>query len=130
MTRVVPAAGDRRMGFQARPENDGRARKPTLRILLVVFLLVLIRPITASAQTEADNTFGDDAQVSRDIQEILAGPDFRRLRVEAPAPREKAETKTPEWLEKFFRWLGELFSRAGGAFSALGALLQGLAYGV
>jgi hypothetical protein len=118
------------MGCQARRKYDRRAWKPTLQILLVVFLLVLICPTTASAQTEADNTFGDDAQVSRDIEEILAGPDFRRLRFEVPAPREKAETKIPEWLEKFFRWLGELFSSAGGAFSALGALLQGLAYGV
>ncbi len=100
------------------------------RILLLAFLPALFSPMAADAQTEPTDTFGDDAQVSRDIEEILAGPDFRRLRVEIPASQEKAETKMPEWLEKFLRWLGDLFSGAGSAFSALGTLLQGLAYGV
>jgi hypothetical protein len=101
-------------------------------MLLAVVLPALICPVVAVAQTPPTDAFGDDAQVSKDIEEILAGPDFRRLRARAPtaAPQENHEFKMPAWLEKFLRWLADLFSRAGSAFSALGALLQALAYGI
>jgi len=86
-------------------------------------------PTAASAQTDADNTFGDDAQVSRDIEEILAGP-ISALRVEATAPQEKPRPKCRNGFEKVLPLARGTVSRAGGAFSALGLLLQGLAYGV
>src|SRR5437899_2819872 len=98
------AVQDCRMGFPARPSTPPRApvsiRSDWRKVFPLIFLAALICPIPAVADSESEGSFGDDAQVSQDIEEILAGPDFRRLRVEVPAPQQKAETKMPEWLEK------------------------------
>lgn len=121
-----------RMSFQARPSFSARAWKPMRRdsapILVAMISLLLALPTSALAEPPPAGTFDNDEQVSRDIEEILAGPDFRRLRVEAP--NKAAETEMPEWLKNFFEWLGDLLRKAGGAFSALGPILQALAYAV
>jgi hypothetical protein len=91
-------------------------------------LLLLTCPAAALAEASVDDRFGDSEQIRRDIDEILAQPEFRRLRAEAPQP--PAETKTPEWLKKFLEWLGNLLSKTGNAFSGLGAILRALVYAV
>jgi hypothetical protein len=95
---------------------------------LAGLLSLLIWPTISCADAPADDTFGDPEQIRRDIDEILAQPEFRRLRVEAPQP--PSRTETPEWLKKFFDWLGNLLSKTGGAVSGLGVILQSLAYAV
>jgi hypothetical protein len=108
------------------------ARQPRLArrtiMALMGLLLVLNCPSAALAQAAADDMFGNSEQIRRDIDDILAQPEFRRLRAEAPKPQ--AEIQTPEWLKKFFDWLGDLLSKTGSAVSGLGALLQVLVYAV
>jgi uncharacterized protein DUF4129 len=106
------------------------ARLPRLvRDLTVMGLLLLVTcPAAVFGEASADDRFGDPEQIRRDIDEIMAQPEFRRLRVEPPKP--PAETQTPEWLKKFFEWLGNLFSKTGSVFSGLGVILQALVYAV
>jgi len=70
---------------------------------------------------------GEAEQIGKDFEEIFARPEFRRLRIEKSKP---TEAEMPEWLRKFFDWLGDLFTFKGGNYSGLGGLLQALAYGV
>ncbi len=91
-----------------------------------ICLLGLLASASVAHADPPAGTFGDDEQVSRDIEEILASPDFRRLRVEAP--QKPSEAELPEWLRKFFEWLGNLLGKAGWAISGLGPILQALAY--
>ena len=99
-------------------------RHPIVALSGLFFLFVW--PAAARADAVADDRFGDPEQIRRDIDEILAQPEFRRLRVEAPKP----PVETPEWLKKFWDWLENLFSRTGGSVSGLGTVLKWLAYAV
>lgn len=72
-------------------------------------------------------TNADPAEIRRQLDEILAQPEFRRVRIKPP---EKVESEAPEWLQRFFEWLGELFGGMGSALSGLGLLYQVLAYAV
>jgi hypothetical protein len=95
-------------------------------IALSSLLFLFAWPAAARADAVADERFGDPEQIRRDIDEILAQPEFRRLRVEAPKP----PAETPAWLKKFFDWLESLFSKTGGSVSGLGTVLKWLAYAV
>jgi len=77
-----------------------------------------------------DSAFGDDEQVSRDIEEILAGPDFRRLRARAPEIPEPPKVEAPDWLTRFFEWLFGSASKGAEAASGLGPIIMALAWGV
>src|SRR5262245_35995887 len=98
--------------------------RPQMASIVLLWLLVL--PTAARAEGPADDRFGDPEQIRRDIDEIMAQPEFRRLRVEAPKP----PAETPAWLKKFWDWLESLFSKTGGSVSGLGTVLKWLAYAV
>jgi hypothetical protein len=91
-------------------------------------LLLLLWPCALFADETPATPSSNDEQISRDIKEIMAGPEFRRLRVEPP--RQAADWDWPQWLKDFFNGLGDLLSKAGGAVSGLGRVLQALAYAV
>jgi hypothetical protein len=100
--------------------------------LAITFLngYVTLRPAVAD---EPESPFGDDAQVNREIEEILAGPDFRRLRARAPEVPEIPEppkVEVPEWMKKFFEWLFGAGSAGASAASGLGSLIVAISWGV
>jgi hypothetical protein len=76
--------------------------------------------LVAPALDEAD-------QIGKEFEEILAQPEFRRLRTEKAEP---TDAELPEWFKKFLDWLGDLFTVRGGNYSGLGGILQALAYAV
>jgi hypothetical protein len=117
---------ERLEGGDLQPWPAGSPGSVAVRAAPLLCLLLLSGSI-AWADPPPTNTFGDDAQVSRDFEEILAGPEFRRLRSEVPR---ESETEVPEWLRKFFDWLADLLRSAGNAFAGLGVVLQSLAYAV
>jgi hypothetical protein len=109
-----------------------RSRRGWLEVVLAVLEVVIgvavtAQPAAAQVDPTSPDTFGDSEQIRRDFDEILAQPEFRRLRTEAPQP---TQTEMPEWLRKFLDWLGDLFRNAGNAFAGLGLVLKTLAYGV
>jgi hypothetical protein len=83
----------------------------------------------ATMAEESESPLGDDDQVSRDFEEILAGPDFRRLRAKAPEIPEPPKAETPDWLVKFFEWLFGPSSSGAAAVSGLGPIIMALAWG-
>jgi hypothetical protein len=103
-----------------------RPRHPT--VALAGHLLLILASAAFSADPLPSGSSSGDEQISRDIEEIMSGPDFRRLRVEPP--RKAAEWDWPQWLKDFFTGLGNLLSNAGGALAGLGRVLQALAYAV
>jgi hypothetical protein len=112
--------------------NYGRSWLGWINIALAVSVLVFISAFDAqSTFAQVDPTsldpYGDSEQIRKDLDEILAQPEFRRLRTEPPQP---THSEMPEWLKKFLDWLGDLFRNAGSAFAGLGLLLQVLAYGL
>jgi hypothetical protein len=74
----------------------------------------------APASDEAD-------QIGKEFEQILAQPEFRRLRTEKAEP---TDAELPEWFKKFLDWLGDVFTVRGGNYSGLGGVLQALAYAV
>jgi Domain of unknown function (DUF4129) len=81
------------------------------RILLGVALLAALSlPATSSAQEEVEEggyEYLDEDQVRLALEETLSQPEFSRLR---SLPEEKAEeSESPEWLERFWRWLDDWF---------------------
>jgi len=105
-----------------------RNQRGPLETALAVAALLFISSVAAQADPTSQESFGDSAQIKQDFDEILAQPEFRRLRTETPPP--KAETETPEWLKNFLDWLGRLFGKAGPAASGVGLVLTWLAYGL
>jgi hypothetical protein len=97
---------------------------------LALLLFSAFNAQSAFAQVDPTSLdpYGDSEQIRRDFDEILAQPEFRRLRAEAPQPPSQIEA--PGWLKRFFDWLGDLLSSAGAVFSGLGVVLQALAYAV
>ncbi|MBS0266690.1 MAG: DUF4129 domain-containing protein [Planctomycetes bacterium] len=76
----------------------------------------------------AAGRFGDQNDISRELERIRDQPEFRRLRKSKPRP--VAETKTPQWLEDFWDWLTSRKMGDGPSLSVLGAILQVIAYAV
>src|SRR5205823_2297134 len=97
-------------------------------LAVVLFTLQLAHPVAIAGEPEG--SFGDDEQVSREIEEILSGPDFRRLRAKAPEIPEPPKTETPEWLKKFLEWLFGAASSGASAASGLGAVIVALSWAV
>lgn len=67
-------------------------------------------PQDGQGEEEANGyQFLDEDDIRRAIEETLSQPDFARLRAE---PEEKEpepeESKLPDWLDRFLRWLSEL----------------------
>lgn len=100
-------------------------------LAIVAFLIastVIAQTVVAQDDVTSPTSFGDSEQIRRDLDEILAQPEFRRLRVEAPKPA--TETELPEWLKNFFEWLGKVLGNAGSVFAGLGMVVQSLAYAI
>ena len=115
------------MGAGRRGERSSRLLSNiTLAVVAFVFI-PQSQPAAAQVDPTSLDPYGDSEQIRKDLDEILAQPEFRRLRTEAPQP---SQSEMPEWLKKFLDWLGDLFRNAGSAFSGLGLLLQVLAYGI
>ncbi len=94
---------------------------------LTVTLLALQFIRSAAVADESESPFGNDEQVSREIEEILSGPDFRRLRSKAPEVPEPPKGETPEWLKKLFEWL---FGPHDAAVAGLGPVIVALSWAV
>lgn len=112
-----------------RPAAATHAKRPLcicVAVMLASFLLPMASPLALCAEPASEETFGSPEQIRKDIDEILAQPEFRGLRVEPP--KKEAEAEIPAWLKKFFKWLGDLLGNAGGVFAGLGYALQALAY--
>jgi hypothetical protein len=93
--------------------------------LFVAIAFASAAPAAIKDEPASGGMFGDDEQIGKTLEEIKASPDFRRLREKAPQP---VSTDTPEWLEKFLKWLGDLLRPSERAVSGVGRLLQAIAY--
>lgn len=94
------------------------------------FLLFLASLTTAPAFAQEPasepDSFSDPAEVRQQLDEILAQPEFRRLRLKTQTIPGKPppEFELPEWLKRFFNGFGGGLS----GLSAVGAGFQILAY--
>jgi hypothetical protein len=85
------------------------------------------QPPPSTTPAEVASKVDDDARQIRDqLDQILADPEFRRLRLK---PQQESKS-TPEWLRSFIDWLSDLFGGLRGLFGALGIGIQALAWTV
>jgi len=84
-------------------------------------------PAQETAPVQVPPALDEAEQIGKEFEQILAQPEFRRLRTEKAEP---TDAELSEWFKKFLDWLGDLFTVRGGNYSGLGGILQALAYAV
>jgi Domain of unknown function (DUF4129) len=84
-----------------------RSRSPQL--VAAMFLLVATQKATAAEPSEGkEYQYRDEGDIRRALDETLSHPDFARLRTEPKEKKEPQQSKSPDWLERFLRWLSGL----------------------
>jgi hypothetical protein len=74
-------------------------------------------PIVVQARDDAKARVADGHAAARRADEILARPEFAvdPERVQQPkSPEAEAEHESPQWMQRFFRWLGRLLEKLFG----------------
>ena len=84
------------------PDDTGqRAHSVGLRVGVGGMLAAALAGMSSSA--DAQEAEVEDQLIRRQLDEVLAQPEFSRLRIEPPP-----SVDTPNWLERFFDWFREL----------------------
>jgi hypothetical protein len=81
------------------------------RALLILLILALRaeaqeeQPVASEEPQSSGYEYQDEATIRAALEETLSQPEFARLRAE-PEPKKDAEAlATPQWLDRFLRWL-------------------------
>jgi hypothetical protein len=86
------------------PLDNSVARRLVVLLSACVGCLLLVVPWGAGQTCHAQDSESEEQLIRRQLDEVLAQPEFSRLRVEPPPSLE-----TPGWLVRFSNWFLDLF---------------------